>query len=301
MKIYYIASFTKIWDEECIAQALENLGHEVIRREQKHPNSFFLKEIEKHKPDFVFFAKLLIPENGFELLRKIKEMGVKTVSWTFDLYIGYAREYQLRTQAFWRADYVFTTDGGHQKEFGELGINHYVLRQGIYEPHAVIGKKRGEFMKDIVFVGTENRHYPKRQQLMERLSREFDFLWVGRYCPDTVRGLKLNDVYASAKIVIGDSVPSPNYWSNRIYETLGRGGFLLFPETRGLEKEYEIGKHLVTFKNYDDLKRKIKYYLENDLERTKIQLAGFDFTRTNYTYEKRCQKIIEIVGGGTKE
>lgn len=295
MKIFYIASFERLWDEECIAQAFENIGCEVIRREErKYTNAQLLRDIRETKPDYVFFAKLLIRENGFDLLREIKKLGIPSVSWTFDLYIGYCRENQIPQLPFFHADYVFTTDGGHDKEFKEKGINHFCVRQGIYSPQATLGLTKPEYRFDVIFVGTRNINYPFRQELCEFLKKNYDFKWVGVDDPNTFRGYDLNGLYTTTKIVVGDSVPSPNYWSNRPYETMGRGGFTIFPEIKGLKNEFP---DIVTYKQCDlqDLKKKIDYYLEHDIERSSIQIKLFDFIRDNYTYEQRCQKILQIL------
>ena len=293
MKIYYIGAFKRLWDEECIAQSFEDCGCEVIRQEQRgYTNAQFIKEIKKHNPDIVLFAKLLIIGDGWELLKSIKELGIPTVSWTFDLYCNYHREVTIPNLPFFYADYVFTTDGGNQKKFEKYGINHTCVRQGIYEPHAFIGNPKPEYRFDVAFVGTSNPNYPFRTELTNFLSDNYDFKWVGKEDPNTFRGTDLNDFYATVKIVVGDSVPSPEYWSNRLYETLGRGGFIIFPEIEGIKKEYPM---LPTYKGLDDLKEKIDYWLEHDIERTKLQIEMFDFTRINYTYKIRCQTILKIL------
>lgn len=301
MKIYYIASFTRLWDEECIAQSFENIGCEVIRREQKkYTNNQFIQDIRKNKPDIVLFAKLLIKEDGFELLKEIKKLGIPTVSWTFDLYVGYYREKTIAKLPFFHADYVFTTDGGHDKWFKDNNINHYCIRQGIYSKQANLGQVKPEYRFDVAFVGTENKYYPFRQELCAWLKDNYDFKWVGKEDPNLFRGTDLNDFYASVKIIIGDSVPSDYYWSNRPYETMGRGGFIIFPEIKGLKDEFP---HIVTYKHGDlgDLKEKIDYYLKNDIERSYLQVKNYEYVKNNYSYEQRCQMILDTIGGGTKE
>lgn len=57
-----------------------------------------------------------------------------------------------------------------------------------------------------------------------------------------MRGRELRDVYASARVVVGDScILSPDegrYWSDRVPETTGRGGFLVHVDTDGLADEH---------------------------------------------------------------
>lgn len=92
--------------------------------------------------------------------------------------------------------------------------------------------------------------------------------------------------------MIGDSVYSPNYWSNRVVETLGRGGFLIHREVEGLSKEYP---DLVTYEkdNYEDLKNKIKFYLLNYDKRYEIIQKNFDWVKNNYTIEHKIKELCQ--------
>lgn len=300
--IYYIGKFKLLWDEECIARSFEELGFKVIRREEgANTNKEFLSEIEKLQPDFVLFAKLNTREDSNELVAGIKKLGIKTVCWIFDLYIGYRREYLVPHAGYFKADYVFTTDGGHQKEFKKYKINHIVLRQGIYEPEAFM--LRPMYIYDVIFVGSQNNSHPTRQRTLEWVDRNYKFRWFGRNDQNEVRSKHLNYLLSQAKVVLGDSVPSDNYWSNRVYETLGRGGFLIHTHIKGMEKEFVDKEHLVFYKAGDllDLKQKLDYYLTNDRERERIKKSGFEFTKNNYGYKKRCQEMLEHLNIGTVE
>ena len=118
----------------------------------------------------------------------------------------------------------------------------------------------------------------------------------------TIRGAELNQMYANAKIAIGDSLclnfDYPYYWSDRIYETTGRGGFIIHPEIKGLDEQFEYGKEIATFKfgDFEDLKNKIDYYLEHKDEREAIRKAGHERTKNNHTYKHRWAEIIEELG-----
>jgi len=122
------------------------------------------------------------------------------------------------------------------------------------------------------------------------------FHWYGRTNTAEVRGEKLNDLYNSA-IVIGDSVYSPHYWSNRIYEVLGRGGFLIHPMIEGIEKEFKPFKHFIPYNHHDykGLKEKIDYFLEHEEERDKIRMAGFAYCKKNHTLDNRCRQFLDYV------
>src|SRR2546425_6987535 len=119
----------------------------------------------------------------------------------------------------------------------------------------------------------------------------------------TIRNQELNDLYASAKIAVGDSVcvdfKHEMYWSDRVYETLGRGGFIIHPYIKGLEQEFTDKENIVFYEygNFAQLKELIDYYLEHEFERWNIQYAGHEYVKANCTYHNRLQQMLDIVFG----
>ena len=81
----------------------------------------------------------------------------------------------------------------------------------------------------------------------------------------------------------------------RTYETPGCKTFLLTNYTENLEKQFKIGEHIQTYTTKEDLLDKIKYYLEHESERKKIEDAGYQWTRTHHMYSHRCQRLVEII------
>lgn len=301
MKIAYIGNFSAHWHEEGIALCLEQLGHTVLRlQEENRPVIEFIKEVREFKPDFVLFAKLRIAD-ALVFVKTMQMHRILTVSWTFDLYMGYVREPQIPYYPFLKADVVFTTDGGHDRQWLVAGINHRTLRQGIHPIDAWIAPKTDG--PDVLFVGSENHHYPYRQRMMAKLQDTFpSFRWIGRGNPDEARGAKLNEIVSSAKVIVGDSVPSPSYWSNRIYEMTGRGGFVIHPEVSDFDKEFP---EVITYKHgdVDQLIELINFYLEKPDIRESIAEQSYRRCTTDYTFTKRCEilckQISERLNTGT--
>jgi len=301
MKIAYIGSFNRLYDEDGIAKSLERLGHEVIRLEEYKITKLDLYNIFKIRPDFVLMAKLKIAlkyRNWF--ISECKKIGIKTVCWMPDLYWGTSRETKLKGKidAIFRSDIVCSPDGGNDNKWKKIKVNHKLLRQGIYDKECYIGKHKNR-NDDIVFIGCDNPIFRYRILTMQRLRQKYgdDFTWLGKQDTHQYRGQNLNNLFASVKIVMGDSVYSPNYWSNRIYETIGRGGFLIHPNIEGLDKEFIPYKHFVPYDydNYDSLYQKIDYYLTHNDERKKIVKAGMLYVLDNHTLINRCKQLIEYV------
>lgn len=287
MRILYIAKFHKMWDEEYIARSFEMLGHTVGRVDEGSKYRQIIADIDIFKPDFVIFAKFRQPF-AQDVIDYCKSKKIKTVCWVFDLYFGYNRQHQLKLPSF-SADYVVTTDGGDH-DWSIYGINHGVVRQGIYKPECVLEK--GDNIYDVLFVGSFNPYNKERNRILDLVNSDFSLKWIGKNNDNEIRGMKLNRLYAQSKIVVGDSVYSPHYWSNRVVETLGRGGFLIHVEVEGLKEAYP---HLVTYKrgDYDDLKSKIEYYLAHDKERNDIIKKNHKWVLDNYTCDKQCEKLCQ--------
>ena len=286
-KIAYIGKFKKLWDEEYIARSFEELGHQVLRIDEKDSINYILSSILEFKADFVIFAKLNICKAEW-MLNELKLRKIGSVCWVFDLYWNYTREAQIKTLPCFKADIVCTTDGGNNNRWAEVGINHSVVRQGIYKPecYTLTDKK----IYDVIFVGSYNPSN-ERNKILTRLQSDVKLEMIGINDTDAVRSTALNELYAKTKIVVGDSVISDDYWSNRVVETLGRGGFLIHKEVKGIKEEYP---YLVTYTDYEDLLAKIKYYLENDKERQEIIQKNYEWVRDNYTCDKKCLEIIKI-------
>lgn len=301
MTFAYIGKFNRIYDEQGIAITLERLGHTVYRFDEDPLDIDDVKEIVSLKPDIVLFAKLRTEINvRWQLLDACRKNKITTICWVPDLYFGLGREVLIKSfDVIFRADYVFTPDGGHDHEWKTAGINHHTLRQGIFADECVYGDAENKASFDIIFVGSKNPEFPYRRELMQRLQDKYgdSFVWFGKEYTHEYRGKALADLIASTKIVIGDSVYSPRYWSNRIYETLGRGGFSIHPRIPGMEEEFTYYQDFVPYDygDFDMLFDKIDYYRTHDSERMSIAEHGFHTVSKNYTLTQRCQELLKLV------
>jgi len=315
LKIAYVGNFTQPHCTDVhIRHSLEALGHTVVAIQEREvtPQTPTVDDILERSRgcDIWLYTRTwgMTPKGGHDgtwLLSQLKAVGIPTASLHLDLYVGLARETDIRPDnPFWATDFVFTADGGHQDFFKARGINHHHLSPGILHTEALLGTPREEMKADIVFVGSY-KHYPRewpfRQRLIEWLKGTYGDrfqMWVdGR----GVRNQDLNDLYASAKIAIGDSIYVPNYWSDRYFETTGRGGFLIAPMVPGLERFFP-GDLLTTFDNeqgnltdFSKLKALIDYYLENDAEREIKRRKCFDHVRHHHTYMHRLLDVLDII------
>lgn len=304
-QVAFIGKFKKVYDEEGKARSLEKLGFKVTRFDEltfnkiKYNNT---KTLLDTAPDLLIFTKLRVPE-AQNLIDQCKSRGIKTICWVPDLYFGLDREVEvIKKKSIFQADYVFTPDGGNDDKFNRYGINHHCVRQAI--DYWSTDYTRIDKDIDILFVGTLGvEHGKPRADLINFLIKNYGdkFTWVGSNGPEQVRDDKLTNLIQRSKIVIGDCVYSKNYWSNRLYETIGRGGFLIHPKIPGIEKEIIDGEHYVSFEygNFVDLKQKIDFYLKRDDLRNKISKNGYEFIKKNHSILNRVQEIENIINNET--
>jgi len=213
------------------------------------------------------------------------------------LNIGDGRESRVGTTPWWNMNFIFTADGGNSEFFKTRGVNHFWLPPAVAKRHCFVGNFRPEFACDVAFVGARGYHseYPFRSQLVAWLDGPHPWS-VRRFGGDRpgYRGAPLNDIYASAKVVVGDScfAGAPYYWSDRIPETLGRAGFLLHPHSLGMKVPVQTYKA----QDVNDLGARIEAWLSNEKEREEIKRGCFDWVRTCDTYHNRVHEMLNVMG-----
>jgi hypothetical protein len=232
------------------------------------------------------------------VLATLKASGVPTAMLHLDLYWGIpAREQQIGRADFWGCADSFTADGNHQAEFAARNVRHHYLPPAVVERGCYRGQFRSEYAADVAFVGARQYHseYPFRARLIAWLEQTYGHRF--RYVGDGLREANLNSFYASTKILVGDCCFSgtPLYTSDRLYETVGRGGFILYPEIPGVSIP-----GLVTFapQNLHDLKEKIDYYLDpaHEAERVAKRYEATSHVWQHDTYTSRMNTLLDTVG-----
>ncbi len=303
-----LGNFQAPWCTECeLAWTFNHLGFEVLKFQE---NEVRTQEIFATMSQIESALLVYIHTHGWstpgsfsveELIQKLRDAKIKTCSFHLDRYWGLnradGREDRVGKHPFFKTDFVFTADGGNQEKFQARGVNHYWLPPAVVERDCYKGKFDPRFACDVAFVGQKTYHpeYPFRGELVNWLHHTYGLQF--RHFPEgpAVRGAQLNDLYASVKVVVGDScfAGAPYYWSDRIFETIGRGGFIIHPRTLGLDIPF-----LPVFEpgNLADLKEKIDYWLMFEDEREEWRTIAYYDVKKNHTYTNRVRQILSIMG-----
>jgi spore maturation protein CgeB len=83
--------------------------------------------------------------------------------------------------------------------------------------------------------------------------------------------------------------------SPRIFEAMACGAFVISDYQKDVFTLFKDGKHLVGFKDEDELIEKIEYYLKNPDERNAIAKCGRQEVLRNHKYVDRIERLLSVV------
>jgi spore maturation protein CgeB len=109
-------------------------------------------------------------------------------------------------------------------------------------------------------------------------------------------------IFSSSKISIAihfqDGETLCHQASPRVYEALACRSFLLVDDQKDVKALFQDRKHLVIFKETEDLRQKITYYLDQPDERKKIANQGYEEIVHKHTYLHRIQEMFSVIEAG---
>jgi hypothetical protein len=311
--------------ENDLLKALGNLGHSVIplQEEQRASWQALRQGITDVAYDLILWTRTAslaaeIPHDVQRLMQyQARRAGIPTVGYHLDRWWGLARETDIFTEPWFQCDHVFTADGAHAANWLIAGVNHHWLPPAIAADKCYRGSIRDDFNWQAAFVGSwqggYHEEWPHRQQLVDKLRNA-----LGRkvaFFPQRQGDQRIDredraDLFATVKVVIGDSalvpayegVPMHHYCSDRVFETIGQGGLLLHPYVEGIIGNnpadiFQAGTHCLAWTLYDwaDLAAKIQWAATHPAAAETIKQTGFDLVRTSHTYNQRMQAMLDIV------
>lgn len=295
--------------ENELRKALIECGHEPLAFQESDPGVF--DSLARHLDDgpaidLVLWTRTLWPSMDFAAMRRMlaaaRANGVPVVGYHLDLWWGLPRSDEIGRHPFFEVDLLCTADGGHQAEWDRAGIDHVWFPPAVSAAECVPADPDSRFAADVAFVGSHGGYHPEsvhRAELVGHLRRRGARFWPepGQHA---VRGDDLRRLYATTKVNVGDSCfagTARNYWSDRIPETLGRGGFLLHPWVEGIDDHFVDGEHLRYWAAGDwvGLDALIDHYLEDEAERRRVAEQGRTHVLEHHTYGARMKQLVDLL------
>lgn len=319
MRVAYIGNFgPERSTENAVAYGLEQHGVDVERIPQERasatrPNAF-ARQLLRNPPDLVLYTRshnrTALPADWTRIWRLLEDRGVRTASVHLDVFVGVRRDGirrdSYRTEPLFTTQTVLTPDPELAAQIETSSTRHVWLPPAADVRHDDAAAVPSPTLAgQVVFVGSRygvpglHPEYPFRAQLLDALEQRYGerFVWIGNGSPiGTCRGPSLWSVYASDCVIVGDSCfagDRPLYWSDRVPETLARGGLLIHPDVPGIRSYH--AERILTYlpKSIPDLFSMIDECLASmgqlvfHREKARQQVLAFD------TYVHRARRILD--------
>lgn len=337
MRVLQIGNFEPPHSTENeLRDALERLGVEVSPLQEQEQELWRAASdaLRNYRYDMVLWtstrglAQQVAEHEQRRLLATALDYDVPTVGYHLDRWWGLhanGRQEQMfgpdgKLRPFFNVQTLFTADGGHQEQWAEIGVNHIWMPPAVSERWCYLADPKPEYDFDVVFVGGWYEYGHTEWTHREEMIAKVDS-WYGRRfrClprrgqPRITMG-ELNHIYASAKVVLGDSClvpkadgsPMTHYCSDRVPETLGRGGILVHPRVEGAVWEFgptqDPPAPFETFcwdlGDWDELRERLDHVIGAEVERDR-SARSFAIKRiaNEHTYTHRMREVIEMVVG----
>jgi len=299
-----------------------DLGHQVLVSGPLSEGNI-PEMIDSFTPDLIF-SMGWTSENNSKIKQKwinkaVKNAKIAHVYWATED-PRYTPTFSIPLIQTVEPDFVFTICPSRVGEYQEMGVNAARLDFG-YHPSVhfpVVGESGQQYsvalvanaypqlyrevpehfrfkylttlieplLKEKIRVDIWGRNW---NEMVELLGWDIPPQWLHDYLPYT----QANKIYSSAAIVIGVQ-NLPTQLTQRTYEILGSGGFLLTNDTEELRRIFLPGQDLVATAHPEQTLQLVRYYLEHPAKRRAIQEQG-RLAVAIHSYRQRAEYIINTL------
>ncbi|MCP3746735.1 glycosyltransferase [Paenibacillus sp. A3M_27_13] len=260
------AAYKQNWVRKYVAST--NIPHVYWATEDPtHHESFSLPYVRTVKPDFIFTI-------CHSMVSNYKKMGIRAAHMDF----GYHPKVHKEGKAV-----------KSLKRDIAIVANGYSRILKIYPKHFRIKSIRN-LIRPLIQDGKRVDFWGKQWEMMKPiLGIRIPSKWIHGYLPYP----DAHKVYNSAKIVIGPQNQLTQV-TQRTYEILGSGGFLITSDTPEIRRLFKPGRDLVVSSSGEQTRKLVDYYLRHPEERERIQKQGKLAVR-KHSYTRRARYMIRCL------
>jgi len=234
--------------------------------------TFRLSEIQNQKMDLVFN---IMPFDSFVAIP-----SVPCAYWEIDNHLV-----RGRNKAYYSmSDIVYVPQ--------EYFIDYYPSKKTKILPLAAYPELHKpiydiEIEYDVGFIGNDT--YPERRELLDRLERKYKVLRT-----TSEPGLPYSEKLAKCTLLFNRSLD--NDVNMRFFEAMSCEKLLLTDYLPQQEYIATDGVDYVAYKDWEDLDKKVEYYLEHPVERTRIAINARNNILKSHTYLHRILQVLNDFG-----
>jgi spore maturation protein CgeB len=297
------------FEETNFRSALEGMGHHLhpydfVARHKEIGRSAMNAELDRfvreREPDLAFFF-LFKDEIAVETVERLTAAGITTFNWFADdhwRFESFSRHY---APVF---SLVSTTDRSAYEKYHAMGYRSVVLTQWAFNAHGY-RPRPVELRYDVAFVG---QRYGQRPRIVNALrSAGVDVrCWGHGWEAGRLSHEEMVDVFASSRVNLNlSNAWRAHFWRRqppvsqikaRVFEVPGCGGFLLTDPAPALGQYLEIGREIDVYQDTTDLIERVRYWLENEAQRSAAARSARDRVLREHTYDHRLRDIFRAAG-----
>ena len=293
MKIVFFGNFGRGWDnsicdEVHISDALEELGHEVVRCQREE------RPILNERYDFVLMSQW--DGYGENLIRDLHTgLNIPVVYWSYD--------YQADGQE-WHERLVKESDLYLSKRIADSKYPNWQWLSQDFAP-SFLDKHPTPIEKDIdvLFTGSYLDFATERNETLKAVDEKFNLVihsvnaWEGfKDVRPPIMDEGLPELCARAKVILSiDHTIEAGYWSDRPAQIMCCGGFVLHryqPLISSVLRSY-VGY----FYDIPSCLLSIEYWLEADEDRENLATHGYEYAQKELKVKNRVEDLLNIVQG----
>lgn len=298
MRVLSIGNFTNGWDgsicdEEHIASALEELGHEVTRWQRGEIGTF----------NYPYDIALIAQWDGYgpKLFEMLHNMTKTIVYWAFD--------YQAEGQE-WHERLVAESDLYLSKRIADSKYPNWQWFSQDFAP-AFLDKFHPGYENDgtpspvfkdidVLFTGSYLPWATERNETLKAVDEKFNLVihsvneWPGfKDVRPPLMDLDLPELYARAKIVLSiDHTIEAGYWSDRNAQIMACGGFVLCRYVSPMESIFR--RNISYFHNLEECLEMIDEWLVHE-DRELFADQGYRYAQENLKVINKAQELLAAV------
>tara|TARA_R110000744_G_scaffold273221_1_gene386114 strand:- start:4822 stop:5721 length:900 start_codon:yes stop_codon:yes gene_type:complete len=247
---------------------------------------------------------LFIDDGRDEIPMEVPIHGT-SACWLVDTHLGFETRFEWAK----KFDFVFTAQKRGAEDMKALGLNAHWLPLAClpnvdcsYGELSDLSKEElGPYglqkMHDVVFVGHVNMGAEgglgnNRLEYLDRIYKEFPTSWFANNVYFVDAAIR----YARGRV--GFNISIKDDLNMRFFETLSYGNCLITDRAAvGWEElGFKDEVHFLAYDDLDDAVEKVRWALENPMEREKIAKAGHSLAREQHTYQDRIAQMRYLIG-----
>jgi len=335
MKVLFVGhhvpqyTHTNVYREKAIRQ----LGHEVLFFDDRNfilpgrirnrvhllrdwdfrrLNSRLVRVAHSYRPELCLVMGSRLPLPTAKTVGRIRETACGVALWVTDA-PGYAG-FSLIEESASSYDHVFCAGTEAIQILKNIGVKDvswlpFGCDPDYHRPVELSEEETRRYARDVVFVGAL---YPNRWNILRQLDQFNLGIWGplrANVFPNEaqrqyVQEAKVNytewvKIYSAAKVVVvihyHDGKTPCYQMSPKLFEAMACKAFVVVDNQEDVFRLFDEGKHLVSYKNVEDLKAKISYYLQHPEERLKIAEEACRYVLQNHTYAHRIKQILKTM------